>query len=66
MTREEIIAKGEEQLQYTYNQMIKGNSRTITSDWANGGIDQLTMLSYILDEEYEKYDEWFNKFYPHI
>ncbi len=66
MTREEIIKKGEEQLQYTYNQVLKGNSKTIKKDWADGGINQLTMLSYILDEEYERYDEWFNKFYPYI
>ena len=58
MTRAEIIEKGERQLQYILDQAIKYNSKT----WAKTGLDQLTMLDYILDEEYEHYSKWFNKF----
>lgn len=66
MTRKEIIEKGERQLQYTYEQLLKGNSATIKKSLADGGINQLEMLSYLLDETYEKYQEWFDKFYSYI
>ena len=57
MTREEIIKKGEEQLQYTLDQAAKGSI-----NWARSGLNQLDMLLYILDQEYERYDYWFNEF----
>ena len=56
MTRNEIIEKGEKQLQYTLNRLEKGCT---TSSKA---LAQLDMLSYILDEEWDKYDYWFNEF----
>ncbi len=62
MTREEIIQKGEEQLGYILKQLYKGNSTTFKKHWAETGIAQLDMLFFILDEEFEKYDEWFWKF----
>ena len=65
MSREEIIEKGEKQLRYVYDQMMKGNSTTVKKSWADGGINQLEMLSYLLDEKYERYAEWFDKFYEY-
>ena len=58
MTREEIIEKGEKQLQYVLDKVIEYNSE----EHAKMGLYQLDMLFYILDEEYENYDMWFNKF----
>lgn len=66
MTTKEIIEKGEELLLYTLNQLLRGNSKTVKKDLASRGIDQLEMLSYILNEEYENYDYWFNEFYKYI
>lgn len=62
MTREEIITKAEEQLQYTLEQATIYNSE----NWAKDGLAQLTMLDYILDEEYEGYSKWFEKFIAYI
>ena len=72
MTREEIIKKGENQLEYTLNTLefmlknlekgdIPANQISIT---AQRGLAQLDMLFYILDEdlEWDRYDYWFDKF----
>lgn len=66
MTRSEIIEKGERQLQFTADRLLKGNSTTIKKTIADEGLAQLDMLFLILDVNYEKYDYWFNKFYPYI
>ena len=64
MTREEIIRKGEDQLAYTYNNVkLENISHSEIVSFADKGLAQLDMLFYILDEEYENYDIWFNKFY---
>lgn len=62
MTRGEIITKAEEQLQYTLEQATTHKSEI----WARNGLAQLTMLDYILDEEYKDYSKWFEKFIAYI
>lgn len=63
MTREEIIEKGEKQLQFTLDKLERGGiTNSHIADIANRGLHQLDMLFLILDEEYERYDYWFNKF----
>ena len=62
MTRQELIAKAEEQLQYTLEQATIYNSET----WARSGLAQLTMLDYLLNEEYEGYSNWFEKFMAYV
>ena len=57
MSREEIIRKGEEQLNYIMELAIQGYKNAVTM-----GIAQLDMLNYLLDEEYEKYEQWFTAF----
>lgn len=67
MTREEIIEKGERQLQFTLDRLEKGGIPTShIQDIANRGLHQLDMLFLILDEEYENYDYWFDKFFKYI
>ena len=64
MIREEIIRKGEEQLLYTYNNAkLENISHSEIVSFADKGLAQLDMLFYILGEDYENYDMWFNKFY---
>lgn len=64
MTREEIIRKGEEQLSYIYNNAkLENISHSEIVSFADKGLAQLDMLFYILGEDYENYDIWFNKFY---
>lgn len=64
MTREEIIRKGEEQLSYTYgNAKLENISHSEIISFADRGLAQLDMLFYILGEDYENYDVWFNMFY---
>ena len=66
MTRKDIILKGETQLDYLYAQMIKCDSELGKAGWAKSGVDQLEMLSYLLDEKYDKYSEWFDKFSQYV
>ena len=67
MTRDEIIEKGEKQLQFTLDKLEKGG---IPNSWIKGiaerGFHQLEMLFFILDEEYKKYDYWFDKFLKYM
>ena len=69
MTREEIIARGKEQLAYTYSKTKLDNiSHSEIISFAEKGLAQLDMLYYILGE-YENewlkvnYKYWFDKFY---
>lgn len=63
MTREEIIKKGEKLLEYTYGQAISRYSTSVeVKDYAKRGISQLDMLWYILNEDWEDYGKWFDKF----
>lgn len=62
MTRDEIIIKAEEQLQYTLEQATINKSEI----WARDGLAQLTMLDYILDEDYKDYSKWFEKFIAYV
>lgn len=64
MTREEIIRKGEEMLQHTYNKTKLYNiSQSEIISFAERGLAQLDMLYYILNEDFENYSKWFNIFY---
>lgn len=67
MTREEIIKKGEAQLSFTFNRIERDG---VVSSEANiiawEGIAQLDMLFFILDEEWNGYDVWFEKFHKYI
>lgn len=63
MTREEIIQRGEKLLEYIYGQAIsRYNTRIEVKDYARKGLAQLDMLFYILDEDWEDYSVWFDKF----
>ena len=67
MTRAEIIEKGERVLQFTLDRLERGgNPTSYIKDIANRGLIQLDMLFLILDEEYEKYDYWFDKFFEYL
>ena len=67
MTREEIIEKGEKQLQHTLARLERGGNPTShIKDIASMGLSQLDMLFIILDEEWDRYNYWFNKFYEYI
>lgn len=68
MTREEIIKKGEKQLDFTLNKLEKGGVPTTQiSDIASRGLAELDMLFLILDEEdWGKYDYYFDKFYKYV
>ena len=72
MTREEIIQRGEEQLQYTYNRtQNKDLERPEIISIAEKGLAQLDMLYYVLGENENEwvrlnYNYWFNKFYDFL
>ena len=72
MTREEIIQRGEEQLQYTYNRIQnKDLERPEIISIAEKGLAQLEMLYYVLGENENEwvrinYNYWFNKFYDFL
>lgn len=72
MTREEIIQRGEEQLQYTYNRtQNKDLERQEIISIAEKGLAQLDMLYYVLGENENEwvrinYNYWFNKFYDFL
>jgi hypothetical protein len=69
MTKTDIIQRGEEQLQYTYNRtQNKDLERPELISIAEKGLAQLDMLYYILGEDenewvQENYRYWFDKFY---
>ena len=69
MTREEIIARGEAQLAYTYNKTkLENISQSEIISFADKGLAQLDMLYYILGEDENEwlkvnYKYWFDKFY---
>lgn len=65
MTKEEIICKGEEMLQHTYNKTkLENISKSEIVSFAEQGLAQLDMLYYLLaDADYENYSVWFDKFY---
>ena len=69
MTKTDIIQRGEEQLQYTYNRtQNKDLERAEVISIAEKGLAQLDMLYYILGEDenewvQENYRYWFDKFY---
>lgn len=67
MTREEIIKKGEKQLQFTLDRLQRGGLPTShIRDIAHDGLAQLDMFSIILDEEYDGYKYWFDEFYKYL
>lgn len=72
MTKTDIIQRGEEQLQYTYNRtQNKDLERAEVISIAEKGLAQLDMLYYILGETenewvQKNYDYWFNKFYEFL
>ena len=72
MTREEIIQRGEEHLQYTYNRIQnKDLERPEIISIAEKGLAQLEMLYYVLGENENEwvrinYNYWFNKFYDFL
>ena len=72
MTREEIIQRGEERLQYTYNRtQNKDLERPEIISIAEKGLAQLDMLYYVLGENENEwvrinYNYWFNKFYDFL
>jgi hypothetical protein len=66
MKREEIIEKVETLLHYHYNELNKYSNRNHIKSIAQRALAQLDALFIILDEEWDGYDEWFNKFYPYI
>lgn len=67
MTRKEIIVKGEKVLQLKLDKLEKSeNSGSNICTIAREGLAHLDMLFLILDEEYENYNYWFNKFYQYI
>lgn len=66
MSREEIIAKVENQMQHTLDELNKYRNRDNIKVLARMGIAQLDTLFVILDEEWEEYDEWFNKFFEYL
>ena len=61
MTRAELIEKGEKQLNYIWDKAEEAYPSNNT-EWARKGLNQLDMFNYLLDEEYENYDLWFNRF----
>lgn len=68
MTKTDIIQRGEEQLQYTYNRtQNKDLEQHEIISIAEKGLAQLDMLYYILGEDenewvQENYRYWFDKF----
>lgn len=61
MTREEIIEKGEKELQF-YVDALENNDFTeqIAEQYKRSGIAKLDMLFSILDEDWNRYDYWFD------
>lgn len=67
MTRGEIIEKGERQLRFSLDRLQRGGNPTLhIKIIASDALAQLDMLFLILDEEYENYDYWFDKFFEYL
>lgn len=63
MTRNEIIEKGEKQLQFILEKLERGGiPNSHIKELAHKGLVSLDMLFLILDDEWERYDYWFDKF----
>ena len=66
MTREELIAKGENQLNYIKQQVEQSNTEEAKKNWAMRGVANLEMLDYILDEAYENFGNYWGFFEKYI
>ena len=66
MTREEIIEKGEKVLQ-GYVDALENNDFTeqIAEKYRMSGVAKLDMLFSILDENWDRYDYWFDNIFYH-
>ena len=64
MDRDTIIKIGEQLLQLTYEKTkLENISHKEIISFAEKGLAQLDMLYYILNEDFENYDMWFDTFY---
>lgn len=66
MKREELIAKGEKQLNYIKQKVEQSNTEEAKKNWAMRGSANLEMLDYILDEAYENFGNYFGFFEKYI
>lgn len=65
MTREEIIERGEKQLKFATSRLGSGNMID-SQKVAHSALAQLDMLSYILGEDWDGYDKWFEIIYKYL
>ena len=66
MTREEIIEKGEKELQFYVDTLDSEDfTEQIIESYKIKGVAKLDMLFSILDEEWDRYDYWFDKIFYH-
>ena len=66
MTRTAVIEKGERQLQFRINQLEKEDTLSGKKEIAQKAFASLDMLFIILDEDYDRYDYWFDQIYDYL
>ena len=63
ITRIELITKGERQLSHILKNLEQAKDESSREQWARVGINMLDMLSFLLDEEFSNYNQWFDSFF---